>query len=73
MIAIPEGSTVNVDKDEHAGVEEVWFALKLVISCKREVKHFISQLFCRSLHKRSRLILKSVGYHSMVSVLSIHL
>ena len=71
MITTPEGSTVNVDKNKHKGVEEVNFALKLVVGCKRKVKNFISQLFCSSLYKRSRLILKSVGYYSMVSVLCI--
>ena len=61
VVSAPEGSTVHVYNDAHIVVDEAGVYFKLVISLKRNMNDFIYLLFCKNLHKRSMLILKSVG------------
>ena len=54
-------SNVHAEKDANIFGGEVVDAVTAIISCKLKVKNYISQIFFKSFHKRSRLISKSVG------------
>ena len=63
VIASSEGSIVQVEKDGNNAFDKVGVPLKLVLSCKYEVRNLYLHYLAEVL--RSRLTFKSIGYHEM--------